>query len=170
MTGVQTCALPICNDEQPRAVARRRRDVGHGIRGDRGYLREVERAARGPNRGSALAHDQGKRGQSTDERKDRSPSSPLQHPGENTTFGPIDEALFEGVADALLEARHELLALAEQAPLLDDPGPHSLLHPLDEDAILSAYLPVELEQLVEPARIRVGREEVVEEAARTLGA
>jgi hypothetical protein len=67
--------------------------------------------------------------------------------------------------DELLEARDELLALAQQMPLGDDPRPHTLLHPLDEDAILGSDLPV---QLLHPARIGVGSKEVVEEPGRTV--
>ena len=51
----------------------------------------------------------------------------------------------------LLEARHELLALAQQPPLLDDPGANAFLHPLDENAVLHPDLAVELEQLVDPS-------------------
>ena len=72
--------------------------------------------------------------------------------------------------DELLEARDELLALAQKPPLRDDSRPHAFLDSLDEDTVLGAHLAVELEQLVDPRGVGVRREEVVEEAGRALRA
>src|SRR6266508_1048523 len=76
----------------------------------------------------------------------------------------------ERLLGELLEARDELLALGQQAALLDEPGADTPLHPLDERAILRADLPVEGEQLVGPAVLRARGEEVVEESRRALRA
>src|SRR6058998_963041 len=80
----------------------------------------------------------------------------------------LDLRSAEGVGYELLEASDELLALAEEPSLADEPRAHALLDALDEDAILRPDLAVELEQLVDPAGIRVRREEVVEKAVRAL--
>src|SRR4029453_3476428 len=77
--------------------------------------------------------------------------------------GSADRARYE-----LLEARDQLLALAEEPPLLEEARAHALLDALDEDAILGPDLAVELEQLIRRPRIRIRHEEVVEKAGRAL--
>src|SRR5262245_17251531 len=74
----------------------------------------------------------------------------------------------DGGGHELLEPRHELLALAQEPSLRDDPRAHALLDALDENAILGANLAIEREQLVDPGEIGVRREEVIEEARRAL--
>src|SRR3954471_21661037 len=68
----------------------------------------------------------------------------------------------------LLEPRHELLALTEQLPFVDEPRPHTLLDALDEHAVFRPDLAVELQELVYPLRLRIAGEEVVEVASRAV--
>src|SRR3954468_19722739 len=68
----------------------------------------------------------------------------------------------------LLEPRHELLALTEQAPFVDEPRPHTLLDALDEHEVFRPDLAVECQELLDPRGARTAGEEVVEVAARAI--
>src|SRR5262245_16550218 len=82
----------------------------------------------------------------------------------------VDRPSPDRAGDELLEARHELLALAEQVSLRHHSRAYTSLDALDQNAVLRPDLAVEREQLLDPGGVGVGREEVVEEAGRALGA
>src|SRR6476619_7567587 len=56
----------------------------------------------------------------------------------------------DGFRDELLEERHELLALAQEPSLGDEPRAHALLDAFHEHAVFGADLAVEIEQVVDP--------------------
>ena len=66
--------------------------------------------------------------------------------------------------------RDEPLRLGQQAALADGARADAALDALDQHGVLAADLVVEREQLGDPALVRVGGEEVVEEALGALGA
>ena len=83
-----------------------------------------------------------------------------------------DEGLAPTAGEALahvgLEVRDQLLVVREQAALLDQAAARAGLRALDEPGVLRADLVVEREELRDPVRVGVGREEVVEEAAAAV--
>ncbi len=67
-----------------------------------------------------------------------------------------------------LEAGNEALALRQQPTLGDHAGPGASLDQLHEPRILLPNLVVELEELRDPLVGRVGGEEIVEDATRSV--
>src|SRR5439155_15618306 len=64
--------------------------------------------------------------------------------------------------------RHELLALGEEAALVEDARSDASLDALHEGNVLAPDLAVEGDQLVDPALLDAGCEEVIEVARRPL--
>src|SRR6266852_1226088 len=74
----------------------------------------------------------------------------------------------EGLCAKPLEVGHQLLALGEETPVVDEAGPDTTLDALHERRVLAADLAVEGDQLVHEALVDPRREEVVEEAGGSL--
>ena len=68
------------------------------------------------------------------------------------------------VAAKPLEMRDQLLALAQEASLGEDPGADAALDALHERGVLAADLVVERQQLVDPGLVDARREEVRDSA------
>ena len=104
---------------------------------------EQERARGG--RGAAVTDQRRKRGQPHHDCKKASPRPPHSARGYDAPAYRQSSISGESGRDELLEARHELLALAEQPTLVDEPRTDTPLHALDENAVLRPHLAVERE-------------------------
>src|SRR5919197_4220619 len=87
--------------------------------------------------------------------------------GECTAWCSIGrERTGEGLGDLLLEVDDQLLGRPHEPSLLYRPRGDAALDALDEHPVLGADLAIERDELLDPRLVRVGREEVVEEAGR----
>ena len=82
----------------------------------------------------------------------------------------VVKLLSRGVDQLSLKVRDEALGLQQQPAVLEAAAPQPLLHALDQHGVLGADLIVELEHVCDPRVVHVRADEVVEEAARPLGA
>ena len=77
--------------------------------------------------------------------------------------------LGECAADEVVEVGDEALAFRQEPAFGDKARADAALDPLDQRRVLAADLVVPRQRLLDPGRIRIRGEEVVEEARRPLG-